>query len=197
MAAADWHARCISRGGTTTIAAPSPDPPICGPRFRAGGANHVYTKEEVCMLATRWQPFTSLWGDFGRLHDEMSRLFDAYRFERGWPSLAVAYPALNVWEDSDNIYVEAELPGLSHDDLEIYVTGGNQLTIKGERKLPQADPGVWHRQERGFGNFVRVLTLPSSVDPDRVEATFVNGVMTITMPKAEAHKPRRITVKAQ
>lgn len=149
------------------------------------------------MLATRWQPFTSLWGEFARLHDEMNRLFDSSRFDRGWPGLAVAYPALNVWEDDNNVYAEAELPGMDQDDLEVYVTGGNQLTLKGERKAPRADRGVWHRQERGFGSFVRVLTLPSGVDPDRVEATFANGVMTITMPKAEAHKPRRITVKAE
>jgi HSP20 family protein len=149
------------------------------------------------MLATRWQPFTSLWGEFARLHDEMNRLFDSHRFDRGWPGLAVAYPAVNVWEDDENVYAEAELPGLSQDDLEVYVTGGNQLTIKGERELPQADQaGVWHRQERGFGSFVRVLTLPSSVDPDRVDATFVNGVMTITMPKSESDKPKRIAVRA-
>ncbi len=126
----------------------------------------------------------------------MDRLFESYGFDDGgWPGLAVAYPAVNVWEDDDHVYAEAELPGLQLSDLEIYVTGGNQLTLKGERKEPAS--GVWHRQERGFGTFTRVITLPMDVDADKIEAKFCNGVLTIAMPKDEAAKPRRITVKTE
>ncbi len=155
------------------------------------------------MLTTRWQPFTDLWasdlwGKMNRMRDEMDRLFESFGFGDGpWPALAVSYPAVNVWEDAENVYAEAELPGMELSDLEIYVTRGNQLTLKGERKPWTPGQGMWHRQERGFGTFTRVITLPVDVDPDKVEARFHNGVLTITMPKSETAKPRKITVKVE
>jgi HSP20 family protein len=109
----------------------------------------------------------------------------------------VSYPALNIWEDADCLFAEAELPGMEMNDLEMLVTGDNQLTIKGERRPPAFDKATWHRRERGFGPFTRVLALPVAVDPDRVSAEFSNGVLTIKMPKSEAAKPRRIPVKAE
>jgi HSP20 family protein len=150
------------------------------------------------MLMTRWQPYTGLWNELSRFQQEMNRLFDSFALGDGrWPTFAVAYPAVNVWEDGDNVYAEAELPGMGLDDLEIYVTGGHQLTIKGERKQPTADKGVWHRQERGFGRFSRLISLPVDVDADKVEARFCNGVLTITMPKSETAKPKKIAVKTE
>ncbi|HXG12051.1 MAG TPA: Hsp20/alpha crystallin family protein [Gemmataceae bacterium] len=150
------------------------------------------------MLLTRWQPYTDLWNELNRFQSEMNRLFESFGLgESGWPGLTAAYPAVNIWQDGDNVYCEAELPGMVLDDLEIYVTGGNQLTIKGERKQPEDGKGIWHRQERGFGAFSRTITLPVDVDADKVEARFAHGVLTITMPKSEAARPRRITVKAE
>jgi HSP20 family protein len=150
------------------------------------------------MLATRWEPFTTLWKELNRFQAEMDRLFESFGLgDGGWPRLAAAYPAVNVWEDGEHVYVEAELPGMELNDLEIYVTGGNLLTIKGERKQPQIEKGVWHRQERGFGAFARTLELPVEVDADKVEARLCHGVLTITLPKVEAAKPRRIAVKAE
>jgi HSP20 family protein len=102
-----------------------------------------------------------------------------------------------VWEDENNLYVESELPGFELDDLEIYVTGENQLSLKGERKRPELEGGTWHRQERGYGGFTRVMDLPSAVDSDKVSAEFNFGVLTIKLPKVEAAKPRRITVQAK
>ena len=102
---------------------------------------------------------------------------------------------MNLWEDAGNLYVEAELPGLNLEDLEIYVTGENQLSIKGERKQLDLTQGTWHRQERGYGNFARLMELPSAVDSDQVSADFKQGVLTITLPKRESAKPRRIEVK--
>jgi HSP20 family protein len=104
---------------------------------------------------------------------------------------------VNLWEDDDFVYAEAELPGLKLADLEITVTGDNQLTLKGKREPMAAEKFQWHRQERGFGSFDRVLTLPTSVDSARVEARLENGVLTIKMAKSQAAKPRRITVKAE
>jgi len=150
------------------------------------------------MLMTRWEPYTNLWNELSRFQQEMNRLFDSFGLgEDGWPTFAIAYPAVNVWEDDENVYAEAELPGMELNDLEIYVTGGNQLTIKGERKQPASDKGVWHRQERGFGSFTRTISLPLDVDADKVEARLCNGVLTITMPKSEAAKPRKIAVKTE
>lgn len=147
------------------------------------------------MLLTRWTPdFTSEWN---RLHHEMNRLFQTLDTARPQgPTLAYSYPPLNVWEDEERVYAEAELPGMGRDDLEIFVTGGNQLTVQGQRKPCVDAQGVWHRRERGFGKFSRTVTLPSDVDADKVEAGFENGVLLLTMPKAERSRPRRITVKA-
>ena len=83
---------------------------------------------------------------------------------------------LNVWEDENDVYAEADLPGLDPAKLEVTVTEGNQLTIQGERG--PGDPGaVWVRQERPFGKFTRVVTLPALVDADEVEAKYENGVL--------------------
>jgi HSP20 family protein len=112
-------------------------------------------------------------------------------------ALAVSYPPLNLWEDGEFVYAEAELPGLKLDDLEIYVTGQDQLAIKGTRQPPVEQKGVWHRQERGFGTFTRVVTLPVPVDANRVEARLEQGVLTIKMAKSEAARPKKITVKAE
>jgi HSP20 family protein len=131
-----------------------------------------------------------------RLQGEMNDLFR--RFDVGdlrRRLVGKVYPAFDMWQDEDSLYVEAELPGMELDDLEIYVTGGNQLSVKGERKQPSIKDGTWHRQERGFGPFSRVIALPMDVDADRVVANLVHGVLTITLPKREEAKPRKITVK--
>jgi HSP20 family protein len=141
------------------------------------------------MLSTRWEPWTEL----NRLSREMDRLFS--RGGNGGVMGVGTFPALNVWEDDDNLYTEAELPGFCMEDMEIYVTG-NQLTIKGERKPPQHDGGTWHRQECGYGKFSRMVELPGDINGENVSAEFKNGVLKVTLPKSEAVKPRRIEVKA-
>ena len=101
-----------------------------------------------------------------------------------------------LWEDDNNLYVEAELPELELSDLEIFVNGDNQLSIKGERKQPERENGMWHRRERGHGSFSRMGELPQYVDSDKVTAEFKHGVLTITLPKRKEAKARRIEVKA-
>lgn len=140
------------------------------------------------MLATRWEP----WNEVNRLSREMDRFFSS---GNGNMMSVGTFPALNVWEDDDNLYAQAELPGFSLDDLEIYVTR-NQLTIKGERCPPKHGSGAWHRQERSYGKFSRMVELPGDINGDAVSAEFENGVLNITFPKSEAVKPRRIEVKA-
>lgn len=147
------------------------------------------------MFLTRWQPLFEK--EVGRLHNEMNRLFDQFGVANtNGASLAGAYPALNLWADENNVYAEAELPGMSQDQLQIYVTDGNQLTIQGERKLSDLK-GTWHRQERGFGKFTRQITLPVLVDADKVEAKLEQGVLQLKLPKSEKAKPKRITVKGE
>ena len=149
------------------------------------------------MLATRWSPWSDVQSEFGRLQNEMNSLFGRYRGANGRSFAQESFPALNIWENDDQLFVEAELPGMEMNDLEIYVNGGNQLSIKGERKLPSSNEGTWHRRERGYGKFARVIEIPHLVDADKVQASFKHGVLTITLPKQEASKPRKIEVKAE
>jgi HSP20 family protein len=108
-------------------------------------------------------------------------------------SLRGSGPALNVWESEDAGFVEAELPGLALEDLDLTVQG-NELFIRGERKTAGEIEGVYHRRERNQGQFSRIVQLPFEVNPSQVEANFRNGVLTIRLPKAESAKPRKIQV---
>jgi HSP20 family protein len=105
-----------------------------------------------------------------------------------------AYPAVNAWEETDAFHVEAELPGLKQEDLQVVVAHRTQVTIAGEHK-PAAGES-WHRRERPVGKFERVLTFPAPIDADKVAAKLENGVLHLTLPKAEEAKPRRIAVTA-
>ena len=146
------------------------------------------------MLA-RWQPFGDIHSDSQRIRREMNRLFGRYGNEVGGTT-QTTYPPLNVWENDDSLFVEAELPGFNLEDLEIHVTGENQLSIKGERRPPELGAGNWRRQERAYGTFSRVFELPISVEGDGVSAAYTNGVLTIALPKKQEAKPRRIEVQS-
>ena len=143
------------------------------------------------MLVPRWQPFS--WSSLREFQEELNWARGRFGVQNG-PALADAYPPVNIWGDSDRVYAEAELPGMQLDDLEIYVNEGNQLTIQGQRRQRGLDKIVWHRLERGFGQFSRTIRLPVTVDADKVEARFEHGVLLVTLPKSEAAKPRRISV---
>lgn len=146
------------------------------------------------MRLARWQPLHAGWEPFQQLQSEMNRLFDRWTAA---PEAALGDPAVNVWEEGEVAVLEAELPGVEFKDLEVYVTGGNHLTLKGTRKPLVPDKGVWHRQERGVGTFTRSLTLPFVVDAEKVEAKLDNGVLQVRLPKHESAKPRKIVVKAE
>lgn len=147
------------------------------------------------MRQSRFDPFGSLGEQLIQFRNELNNLFSRWNERESWYG-AAGYPAVNMWENADAIYIESELPGLELRDLEIYVTGGNQVTLKGERKQTAISGCAWHRQEREHGSFTRVLTLPVPVNPDKVDARFENGVLLITLAKQEAAKPRKISVKA-
>ncbi len=125
-----------------------------------------------------------------QIQDEMDRLF-----HRAYPR-ATEYPPLNIWSNEEETIVQAELPGYSPDEIDISVVQ-NTLTLRGERKpdaLQQGD--TYHRRERRTGRFVRTVELPFEVDNSAVEAESKVGILSIRLPRAEEHKPKKIQVKA-
>ena len=106
------------------------------------------------------------------------------------------FPALNVWHDSENVYLEAESPGMKIEDLDIGIFG-DEVTVRGERKSPHREGVAYQRRERGIGKFSRSVRLPVAIDADRADATLRDGVLTLTLPKSAAAKPRKIAVKSE
>jgi len=129
-----------------------------------------------------------------RVWDEMDRLFGPMG-ARAAAAVAAPFPAINLWEDDDNLYAEAELPGMTQDAIEVTVSEGDQLTIAGERRPTASEGSIWHRQESGYGRFSRTVTIPVVVDANKVEGNFADGILTLTLPKSEMARPKRIAVK--
>lgn len=126
---------------------------------------------------------------------EMDRLFDSLSDFAGLRSAGV-FPAINVSEDVESVYVRAELPGIKADDLEITMEN-DTLTIAGERKPAAEDDSVsFHRREREWGAFRRSFSLPTRVDSGKVEARYTDGILTVILPKAAEARPKQIAVKA-
>ncbi len=149
----------------------------------------------------RWQrPDLSVWPAFGRLfglREELDRLLDNPFGEltRSSQLLSVWNPALDLYEDKDNVIVKAELPGMKKEDIEVSLHNG-ALSISGERKSEKKfEESETYRSERFVGRFHRSVTLPSEVKGDQVKAQYKDGILTVTLPKAEAAKPKQIEVK--
>jgi HSP20 family protein len=135
----------------------------------------------------------SAWREMERLRREMNRLIETG--SSGGLRRAPSFPAMNVWTSEDGLIVTAEIPGVEIGDIEISVMN-ETLTLSGQRTPDEVGEGVrYHRRERGYGRFTRSLQLPYPVNAENVEATFKNGVLYITLPRAEEDKPRKITVK--
>lgn len=128
--------------------------------------------------------------DFGRAFGD---LVETVANTAPFAALNRAFPALNVWEDERQLFVEAELPGLTMEDIEVLVQR-DELTIRGQRKANGPADAAFHRRERGVGEFSRVVQLPYEVDSEKVSATIRDGVLSITLAKAEAALPRKIKV---
>jgi len=127
-----------------------------------------------------------------RFQKEMNRFFSGLGQEYDQH-----YPPVNVWIGEDDVLVEAELPGMNPDEIEI-TTRGDILYIKGSRDPETLGEGCrYHRQERGFGRFSRGLQLPFNVNSDKVEANYEKGMLQITLPQAEEDKPRKIAIKSE
>ena len=154
------------------------------------------------MAVIRWQrPETNVWSPFRHLsvlRDEIDRLFESpleeltrssQQFLSGW------LPTLDLYEDRDRLVLKAEIPGMRKEDIEISLHG-EVLTLSGERKEDDAfDKAETYRAERFLGKFQRTITLPMTVDPSKVQASYKDGILTVTLPKAEEAKPKQIEVK--
>ena len=146
------------------------------------------------MAIVRWGTNPDEISDFDRLRQEVNRLFNV--FSPGTePFVSRVYPALNLTDDGNNFYIRAELPGVKAESLDISVVEG-QLLLRGERKIePEEQKAGYHRRERESGFFRRTIALPARVDPGQVSASMKHGVLTVTLPRAEEAKPRKIGVK--
>ena len=151
------------------------------------------------MNIVKWQRPTVTWPSFGRLsdlRDEIDRLFESPLSEltRTSQLLSGWTPALDVYENKDNFVVKAELPGMKKEDIVVSLHDGS-LSISGERKTESKhEEGEVYRAERFFGRFQRTVTLPTTVAADKVQASYKDGVLTITLPKTEEAKPKKIDV---
>ena len=126
---------------------------------------------------------------------EFERMFHGLGATTG-PRTAGVFPAINVSEDADAIYVRAELPGIKVDDLNLAIEK-DTLTISGERQLSSGEESVsYHRRELEWGAFRRSMTLPTRVEADAIKARYVDGILTVTLPKAAEVRPRQITIQA-
>jgi HSP20 family protein len=139
--------------------------------------------------------FIPQYDELDRMRRQMDRLFEAFGDQPSGYRSAGVFPAINLTEDVGNYYVRAELPGIKSEDLDIQMTHNN-LSITGERKFEPAGSGAkYHRREREAGKFSRAVSMPGEVSAEGVKASLVNGVLTVTIPKAEKAKPRQITVQ--
>lgn len=142
------------------------------------------------MMISRWDPFR----DMAALQDRINRIFSESsgrgETERTWA------PVVDIMETESDLIVQAELPGMLMSDIEVEVTG-ESLVIRGERKVDDAAREEYIRVERPHGAFQRSFTIGVPVQPDKVKATYRDGVLEVTVPKAEEVKPKKIEIKAE
>ena len=148
----------------------------------------------MIMNLVTYDPFR----DLRTLQDEVNRLFSS-SFSRGGDNdltRGAWSPNVDIFEDKDHIVLEAELPGMKPEDVNISIEN-NVLTIQGERNFEKKDDqGNFHRVERSYGSFTRSFTLPPTISSDSADAAFENGLLRLTLAKREEAKPRRIEIKA-
>lgn len=148
------------------------------------------------MSIVRYDPFR----DLRSLQDEVNRLFST-NLSRAFGEEGMARgawnPSVDIYENKDQIVLEAELPGMKREDFDLSIEN-NVITLRGERRFEKQDDGDnYHRVERSYGSFARSFTLPQTVQADEVSAEYRNGVLRVTMPKREEVKARRIEIAGE
>jgi HSP20 family protein len=143
---------------------------------------------------TRWEPVREMM----TLREAMDRLFDdAFTRPLSLRDGGSSAPAIDMYQTDNDVVVKAALPGFKAEDVQINVTG-EVLTIRGEMKrAEEQNEKAWHIREQRWGSFERSVALPTDVVSEKAQADFDNGILTITLPKAEEVKPKTITVKAK
>jgi len=153
----------------------------------------------LTMRLTRYQrPEVWGWSGFDRLatlRDEINRLFESPLEGESSEVFNAWAPAIDLYEDKDSLVVRAELPGMKKEDIDISLRE-NTLSISGERRNEKKYEGSeTSRQERVFGRFTRTIALPKQVDATKVKAAYKDGVLSVTLPKAEEAKPKQIEIQ--
>lgn len=159
-------------------------------------------KGTTAVMPRRQAELLPRWGEmdrwFDRLFEDFSRrsLPSLWRPERWWPTEAfMRIPAVDVFEEKDDVVVKAELPGLSKDEVQVQITGST-LTLKGEKKKKEeVKEEDYYYCERSHGSFSRSLQLPHEVKADQVKASFKEGVLEVRLPKTEEAKRKAVSVK--
>jgi HSP20 family protein len=168
----------------------------------SGNAKNIFAhkdKEGMIMIFRRplYYPgnaWRSPFNELERMKHEMDRVFRGLYSPEFQERRAGVFPLVNVTEDSNIYYLRAELPGLSADALNISATGNN-ISISGERKIAsEGENARYHRREREAGTFNRVISLPDDIDVEKINATLMDGVLTVVIPKSEKAKPRQIKI---
>ena len=142
----------------------------------------------------RWDPFQEL----AAMNDRVTRLFgnEPMRHREREESLGSWVPPVDIVEAKDKIRLNVELPGFKENQVDLTVEDG-MLTVRGERRFEKsAEEDNYHRIERSYGSFLRSFSLPTSVDPAKIEANFSDGILSIEMPKREETRPKQIKITA-
>jgi len=145
------------------------------------------------MTLVRWDPYRELLS----VHDRVNRLFsNAFTRTDGEEASGFWVPPVDIYEEGDNLILKAELPGVRKEDLDVSVEN-NLLTLSGERRQEsEVKEDQFHRLERFYGKFTRSFTLPVGIQTGHIHAEVRDGILTVTLPKAEEAKPKRIQIKA-
>jgi HSP20 family protein len=149
------------------------------------------------MAIVRWRrrPFSSNpFLELDRLQGELNRLFQAVWGPEVARRPAGVFPPVNISEDADNIYVRAEVPGVRPEDVDLAVAA-ETLTISGKRVTEQPEKVSYHRRERESGEFQRVVSLPTRINSENAAATVKDGILLVTLAKAEEVKPKKIAIE--
>ena len=151
------------------------------------------------MIHATWKPM----GDLFQIHDEMGEVFDEFfDGKRSTVSQTAGgewdwIPSVDILEAGDHVEIRAELPGVSSEHVTISVMD-DTLTLKGAKKQAnKANEDTYHRTERSYGRFNRLFKLPTNLQIDNVEAKFKDGVLTVSVPKAEEAKPMQVEIKTE
>jgi HSP20 family protein len=143
------------------------------------------------MSLSNYDPLAHFPATFRNFEDAVTRLLSEPRGARPWS------PSVDIYETENELVLKADLPEVNLEDIDVRVEN-DTLTLKGERKF-QKDDSVrgYHRIERSYGSFTRSFSVPATVDPEQVKAEFKNGVLTVTLPKKEAAKPRQVKIEVK